>query len=366
MVEEKFYEYFNKWIKDLDKNIVNINSNSETYRESIYYEKMIELGKDALPFIIEKLDDGHFLLNHAISEITKLNFSDLTELITATLSEQEISTLWIDWWNENQAMPKISTSIAPWVLPNEEIPVYVYLNKTLSYSKIEIEIPDYCHVVETINILDYEQKDNHIIITKIGTFPFSKKDYFGLIITTDKIFDELAIKIPIKITLSETSGNLQTDISYARIFRPLIEINQIPREILLNEIDDTILPIHLKYKGFGDVSLRIECTVGGDIVTEGGSSPMDTIFYGLMKEGIVDDEFKEKTKSGIVVNKQKLLALLDEFKHKLRDKDYVKALENDKEIKKEAIDWLKSFNEIEQEKFMNPANIYHQYRYYLY
>lgn len=132
-----------------------------------------------------------------------------------------------------------------------------------------------------------------------------------------------------------------------------MEINQIPTKISIIENEETVLPIHLKYQGFGDVSIRIEGTIGGDIVTEGGRMLMDTVFYGLMKEGIVDEEYKEKTESGIVVNKEKLLNLIDEFKDQLKDPAYIEKFEKDKEVTQESVEWLKSFNEGEQEKFMN-------------
>jgi len=44
---------------------------------------------------------------------------------------------------------------------------------------------------------------------------------------------------------------------------------------------------------------------------------------------------------------------LDKFKTKLKDTEYLESLAKDKEIHSEAIEWLKSFDESKQEKFMN-------------
>ncbi len=350
-IEQDFNDAFCKWKEELERD--TFNSNSTQFRTSENFKKIVSLGKNTVPFIIDKLSEGYFFLNHVIQEITRIDIKNLKEISFQILSEQDISKLWIEWWNTNKKIPKISSSIAPWVLPKEEIPMYVYLNKLTSLSKIKIELPECCDVIETINVLEKQEKEKIIEISKIGETPYFEKNYFGLVLQSNKIFDDLAIKTPIKITLVETDGTEEEHIVHAKIFRPRMEINQIPTKISIIENEETVLPIHLKYQGFGDVSIRIEGTIGGDIVTEGGRMLMDTVFYGLMKEGIVDEEYKEKTESGIVVNKEKLLNLIDEFKDQLKDPAYIEKFEKDKEVTQESVEWLKSFNEGEQEKFMN-------------
>lgn len=350
--ETKFVEYFEKWKKELEQDSNVFGSNTTNLRNTHDYKNMIKLGKQALPYLIQKLREGYFLLNDAVSDITKIDIRELMQTSTY-YSEQEISALWIDWWEKNQGQKNVSTSIAPWALPKEPIPLYVFVNKTMPVLKCDIRIPEYYDVVDTINILDVSHTGNIVTVNRIGHTMHTEKDYFGIVIASNKVFDSLAVKDPIKITLFDENGKIENTSVYAKIFRPLLTINQIPSEISLNNQYETILPIHLKYEGFGDLSLRIEGTVDGNIVTAGGRSVIDTIVYGLMKEGIVDDELKEKTQSGIIVNKEKLLSLLDEFKDNLRSEEFVMSLENDKEISREAIDWIKRFDQVEQEKFMD-------------
>jgi hypothetical protein len=134
---------------------------------------------------------------------------------------------------------------------------------------------------------------------------------------------------------------------------PFLEIQPIPDQISLNDIEETTLPIHLKFKGFGDISIRIEGDIGGSLVSEGGKSVMDRLFHGFLQEGLFDVNLEKPDENGIRIDKTKLVRAFDEFKTNLRDVEYLKELESDKEITQEAIEWLKSFDDTEQEKFMN-------------
>ena len=80
---------------------------------------------------------------------------------------------------------------------------------------------------------------------------------------------------------------------------------------------------------------------------------MDRLFHGFLREGIFDAELDNTDDNGIKIDKTNLVRAFDEFKIKLKDVEYMKNLENDKEITKEAIEWLKSFEDKQQEKFMN-------------
>jgi len=250
-------------------------------------------------------------------------------------------------------MSKIEAEIAPWALPREEITMYVKLEKGIEFSKIIITLPKCLEIKDFINVVKHYEKDNLIVVLDIGKSTLSKKDYFGITIASVEPFKDLAVKSKISIQLVEANGN-ETEIeTFARIFRPLLEINKIPEQISINDIEESTLPIHLKFKGFGDISMRIEGSIGGSLVSEGGKSVMDRLFHGFLREGLFDEEFEEGDGKGIIIDKTKLVRAFDEFKAKLKDSEYMKELEQDKEIKREAIEWLKSFEEVKQEKFMN-------------
>ena len=248
---------------------------------------------------------------------------------------------------------KISVEIPPWALPKEEITFYVKLIKGLDFSKIQITLPECMDLKGRINITTFHHSDNKIEILDIGRSKFSKYDYFGITIATNKLFDALAVQSKISIVLVETSGNQINIHTYVRIFRPSLEFHLVPDSISLNDVEETTLPIHLKFKGFGDISLRIEGSIGGDLVSEGGTSLMDNLFHGMLREGLLEDELENIEKQDSKINKIALVRALDEFKTKLQDTEYLKSLSEDKEIHSEAIEWLKSFNENKQEKFMN-------------
>ena len=153
--------------------------------------------------------------------------------------------------------------------------------------------------------------------------------------------------------MTEINGESTKVETYARVFRPLLEIDQIPQQISLNDVEEATLPIHLKFKGFGDISIQIEGDIGGSLVSEGGRSVMDRLFHGYLREGLFDAEINHPDESGIIIDKTKLVRAFDEIKLKLKDAEYMEKLEKDKEITSEAIEWLKSFEDPQQEKFMN-------------
>lgn len=350
-IRNRFEKYFAEWLQESSGQRPPLSSHLDHYT-SDKLEKIIELGKEALPFIIKKMKQGHFILNQAISEITKIHVTEIEQSWAEILSEQKISKLWIKWWEDNQNIPEIEIFIAPWAMSNEEIPFHVSINKTVPYSKILIEIPKHCSIKELINVLHHETKNGWLEISQIGENPLAKTDQFGVIMTFAKIFDDLAVSMPIKITLVNDNGNNKEMVAYARIFRPLLEINEIPSEIFIDGSTRTILPIRLAYQGFGDIALRVEGNVGGNIVTKGGTL-FDTILYSIMKEGLLSDDQSKESQKGINIDQQLLFSLADELKTKMREPGYILALEQDPRASREFIDWLKEMNRVEQEKFMS-------------
>lgn len=247
----------------------------------------------------------------------------------------------------------IEAEIPPWVLPKEEITFYVKIKNDVDFSKIQIDIPDCFEIKDFINVIKHNLSENILEITEIGRSKLSKKDYFGITIASKELFDDLAVKREIKIKMFESNGNISNISTFVRIFRPHLEIDQIPEKISLNDVEENSLPLHLKFKGFGDISIRIEANIGGSLVSEGGRSVMDRLFQGFLQEGFLDTKLKDIDEPGITIDKTKLVRAFDDFKTELQDVEYMKELEKNKEIKQEALEWLKSFNKAEQGKFMN-------------
>lgn len=110
---EEFQSAFKEWADESDTNTLRLDSNPTHFQNLESFQRIIDLGKEAIPFIIEKLREGHFLLNHAMEEITHIDIIDLRQSRTDFLSEQSISDLWIGWWEDNSKESKINAAIAP-------------------------------------------------------------------------------------------------------------------------------------------------------------------------------------------------------------------------------------------------------------
>lgn len=96
----EFSEYFDKWQKEIEHKSYSLSSSSADYCNTDSYKNMIRMGKRALPHLMQKLDEGHFLLNDAVSQITRIDIRKLKQVSEYSF-EQKISTLWIEWWKEN-------------------------------------------------------------------------------------------------------------------------------------------------------------------------------------------------------------------------------------------------------------------------
>lgn len=347
----EFEQMFQKWVEESKTGSLILDSMPTRILKLNSYQKIINMGKDILPLIVEKLREGHFMLNHAMMKITGVDPMTLRNSDQRDISQQELSKLWIDWWEKNNNKEEISSFIAPWVLPKEEIPLYVYVNKLVSFSKIQIELPDCIEFVDTVNILKHNINDKLVEIDEIYSIPHSEMDYFGVILKSNTVFDDLAKSAQIKITLLKTNGESKSIETNAKIFRPLLCIDKIPSKISISDAHETVLPIHLKYSGFGDISLRITGTIDGRLVTKGGRSPLDVFIDELTEEGIFDKIFDGDV--GEIPDIDKRLADIDSFKSKLRNKEYMTKIFTDRQLHDEIIDELKQFDKSEREKFMD-------------
>ena len=213
-----------------------------------------------------------------------------------------------------------------------------------------MEFPEDLELVETINVPE-PSRGRILKVNRIYPTPRSKTDYFGVILKYSKTPPDLGISMPIKITL-DTGTEAVSKQAYAKIFRPSLSIDQIPPRITIPENHDAILPIHLKYGGFGDVSIRISGSIGGKIVTKGGQSPVDLFFDELIEEGLIGKILEDDPLSGTDLDEERLAAL-DAVKDKMKNKDYVAKLLLDRQLHNETVAELRGFSKSEREKFMN-------------
>lgn len=192
--------------------------------------------------------------------------------------------------------PNITSHIVAWALPKEEIPITVRWDDAFEYTKISIFLPEDLEFREILNADVYEQRDSIVEIYKIKEIagaPF----YFGCVVSSNKIYEDLKVSREIKIIFYKDAEILHEMILNARIFRPLLEVLECPREITLDEDIEKELPLVLKFTGFGDIIINIFGRINGKLVTKGKS-----FLYEVIKRVISMENNKEEALSEIYVS----------------------------------------------------------------
>ena len=96
-IKEKFDELFAEWEKVIHDPKVQISSRPQDYINNEPYREIVKLGKEALPFIMEKLEHGVFFLNQAVVEITGIKMDEVISKDRRFVSEQEKTNLIVKW-----------------------------------------------------------------------------------------------------------------------------------------------------------------------------------------------------------------------------------------------------------------------------
>ena len=249
---------------------------------------------------------------------------------------------------------KFQITCPTWALPKEEIPIHVKIDKSITkiLKNATIHLPDCFKLVDTINLSEYDVQDNKIIITNIGKTSKSEYDYFGITIASKELFDELKKQLPIKIIFTYHDGTSEEHTTHARIFRPLLEIETVPDNIVLTDglIEQPKFPFSLKFTGFGEIHLRSECRIGGRIVSV-GSSVLDEVLQRMLKEGFLPDDNLDS--KGVKINDEYIKNLSNQLKNDfLKDEDIQKMLKSG-QIDEESANMLYELNKEKQEKLMS-------------
>lgn len=192
----------------------------------------------------------------------------------------------------------ISGYIVPWALPNEKMPMHVTWSPDVFFDEIHVKVPPDITIDDILNVDEVVLREHEATITRVKPPLEGVPCYFGMVVSAPKIFQELkaARKIEVKfIRKEETFYCLEL---YGRIFRPSLEM-KCPSEIeLTDSLEKNRLPLSLKYVGFGDIELKIEATIGGQIVSVG-----ESIVYELLRRLWLSDIIK-KEQSEKVANQQ--------------------------------------------------------------
>jgi len=197
--------------------------------------------------------------------------------------------------------------IAPWVLPNEEIPMHIKWNQDFEFDFIEIDYPKDVDFVEVINVNNFKEEESKIIILKEYVryimYNNSFSSYFGIIFLYEDInFKELKLFKDILIVFKKDEKIIKQFNMTAKIFRPmLINISNLnPITIDNNSINHSV-HLSLESKGFGYVSTFIEVKIN-KLKISFDESILERIEkklkkkYGEILEEFNEEEFKEKLK----------------------------------------------------------------------
>ena len=99
-IKERFDKLFTEWEKAVQDSRIRLSSRPQDYINNEPYHEIVKLGRGALPFLIEKLEQGVFFFNQAIMDIAGLKMGEITVKEKRVISEQEKSRLIIEWWKK--------------------------------------------------------------------------------------------------------------------------------------------------------------------------------------------------------------------------------------------------------------------------
>jgi hypothetical protein len=114
-LKEEFDAKFASWKGHCNRPEISIHSNLNYYIKTPEYDALVAMGKPALPFLMEKLEAGEFILNDAVKKITGINIV-VRESVplkwgpdVPPFSALDVSKLWLEWWKEHKDLPEWKT-----------------------------------------------------------------------------------------------------------------------------------------------------------------------------------------------------------------------------------------------------------------
>jgi hypothetical protein len=90
-IKEKFETLYEEWLKVIQDPKIQLSSRPQDYTNNVPYKEIVRLGKDALPFILEKITQGNFFMNQAAMELLDVNLNKLVEKELSLPSEKKVT-----------------------------------------------------------------------------------------------------------------------------------------------------------------------------------------------------------------------------------------------------------------------------------
>jgi len=158
---------------------------------------------------------------------------------------------------------KFKRYIAPWALPNEDIPLHLIWDNDFEFSNVKIVLPEDITLKEVINVENYEIKKNSILIPKKEIKCVNYPNFFGLVLNYTSFIEDLLLFRDVKISFIKNDDILRFEtVLTAKILRPkIINKSKIEPIILEDSTTKIIVPLDLQCVGFGYIDLKLKALI---------------------------------------------------------------------------------------------------------
>lgn len=92
-IKDQFDALYAKWEKVIQDPKIQVSSKPEDYIDNEPYREIVKLGKDTLPFILEKIEQGVFFMNQAALEVAGIRLDQIIVEEEDKLSKEKVDFL---------------------------------------------------------------------------------------------------------------------------------------------------------------------------------------------------------------------------------------------------------------------------------
>lgn len=238
---------------------------------------------------------------------------------------------------------KFDVRCPQWALPREEVPIQIEIEKTATdnIGHIVIDMPPGMRLVDIINVAKHTVSGRHVVVNDIGRARLSRYDYFGVVVATSEVFDDLRRELPVRVEFHTKNGTVDVLVALVRIFRPLLEFASVPGTIDLTDARPNYhaIPIHLRFSGFGDITLRCKCTIGGRRVSH-RSSLINDVLGAIVRDKMSHPGNGHNIGADMEVEPGKTRPAAEEFKGKILSNRSIRRMLNAGEVDRDTAEIL--------------------------
>lgn len=194
-------------------------------------------------------------------------------------------------------MRVVSEFVAPWALPNEEIPVHLTWESTDTLSGIKLSVPEEFRVREIFNVKrdNIDNEERYIPASELST-----QSYFGFLVTCTKIYDDFLVEKEMVVSFLFDNGQIERRVLRTKIVRPLIKLHKKPEKVEINDSSNLkkLFNFGVTHSGLGRAQVNLVVSRKGVAV-----SHMDSLYFKILEELIKENAFIQ-SKYDIVIDEK--------------------------------------------------------------